>query len=77
MVSDLKELKTKNPNKLIIGQWNKFEMLIQEDIKILMVLEIKINNSFPIGQFVINTFKTLFRVDPNEHGGGDDDGHNI
>ena len=29
MVSDLKELKTKNPNKLIIGQWSKFEMLIQ------------------------------------------------
>lgn len=41
-----------------------------------MVLEIEINNSFPTGQFLINAFKTFFRVDPNEHG-GDDDGHNI
>ena len=74
---DLKRLITKNPNKLIIGQVNfnsirnKFEMLtlhIQENIDILMIIETKLYNAFPTGQFLKNGLKQLFCVYQNWNG---------
>ena len=52
---------------------NKLEFLeeqIQDNIDILMISETKIGASFPIGQFLLNSYSTPFRLDRNAHGGG-------
>ena len=35
-----------------------------------MIPETKIDASFPIGQFLLNGYRTPFRLDRNAHGGG-------
>ena len=35
-----------------------------------MIPETKIDASFPIGQFLLNSYSTPFRLDRNAHGGG-------
>ena len=76
--SDLRALRKKNLNKLIIAHLNvnslrnKLEFLkeqIQDNIDILMISETKIDASFPIGQFLLNSYSTSFRLDRNAHGG--------
>ena len=76
---DLRALRKKNLNKLIIAHLNvnslrnKPEFLkeqIQDNIDILMISETKIDASFPIGQFLLNSYSTPFRLDRNVHGGG-------
>ena len=76
---DLRALRKKNLNKLIIAHLNvnslrnKLEFLkeqIQDNIDILMISETKIDASFPIGQFLLNGYSTPFRLDRNAHGGG-------
>ena len=76
---DLRALRKKNLNKLIIAHLNvnslrnKLEFLkeqIQDSIDILMISKTKINASFPIGQFLLNGFSTPFRLDLNAYGGG-------
>ena len=50
---------------------NKFEFLIQQiegNIDIIMISETKLNESFPIGQFLIKGFSTPFQLDRNCHG---------
>ena len=69
---DLRALRNKNLNKLIIAHL-KFELLkeqIQDNIDILMISETKIDASFLIGQFLLNGYRTPFRLDRNAHGGG-------
>ena len=69
---DLRALRKKNLNKLIIAHL-KFELLkeqIQDNIDILMISETRIDASFLIGQFLLNGYRTPFRVDRNAHGGG-------
>ena len=74
---DLRALRKKNLNKLIIAYLNvnslrnKFELpkkQIQDNIDILMISETKTDASFPIGQFLLNGYRTLFRLDRNAHG---------
>ena len=69
----------KHVNKLIIAHLNinslrnKFEFLeelIRGKVDILMISEIKIDESFPLGQFKINGFNAPFRLDHNSNGGG-------
>ena len=76
---DLRALRKKNLNKLIIAHLNvnslrnKFELLkeqIQDNIDILMISETKRGASFPIGQFLLNGYRTPLRLDRNAHGGG-------
>ena len=76
---DLRALRKKNLNKLIIAHLNvnslrnKLEFLkeqIQDNTDILMISETKIDASFPIGQFLLNGCSTPFRLDRNAHGGG-------
>lgn len=43
---------------------------IEGAVDILMISEGKLNESFPIGQFLIKCFSTPFRLDRNYHGGG-------
>ena len=52
---------------------NKFESLVQqvtENIDILMVSETKLDNSFPVSQFLIDGSTPPFRLDPDNNGGG-------
>ena len=74
---DLRALRRKNVNKLIIAHINvnslRNEFLreqIQDNIDILMISETKIDGSFPIGQFLLNRYSTSFRQDRNAYGGG-------
>ena len=51
----------------------KFDSLVGQitgNIDILMVSETKHNESFPIGQFIIEGFGVPYRVDRNGNGGG-------
>ena len=52
---------------------NNFEFLIHQiegSVNILMISEAKLDESVPIGQFLIKCFSTPFRLDRNYHGGG-------
>ena len=60
-----KSLRTSNPDKLVFAHLNrnsirnKFEMLLDQikgNIDVLLVSETKIDDSFPIGNFLINEF---------------------
>ena len=68
-----------NSNKLIFAHVNinfirnKFEFLstqVKGNIDVLMVSETKIDNSFPVGNFVIDGFSTPYRLDRDSNGGG-------
>ena len=76
---DLKALRLKNVNKLIIAHLNinslrnKFEFLIsliKDNIDVLMISETKLDESFPISQFMINGFSAPFLLDRNDKDGG-------
>ena len=43
---------------------------IKSNIDVLLVSETKIDGSFPIGNFLIEGFSTLYRLDQNSNGGG-------
>ena len=69
---DLKALRLKNFNKLILAHLNinslrnKFEFLIsliKDNRDILMISETKLHPSFPTNQFMINGFSAPFRLD--------------
>ena len=76
---ELRSLRVKNLNKLIIGHLNinslrnKFELLthqIKDNIDILMISETKLGGNFPTSQFFMKGFSSLHRFDPNCNGGG-------
>ena len=73
-LSELRELRFKNVNRLIIGNLNinsipnKFDQLkflIKDKVDILLITETKLDSTFPETQFLIP-----FRKDRNRHGGG-------
>ena len=75
--SNLKAIRKGNINKLIIRQlninslWNKFDCLVQQitgNVDILVVLETKLDNSFPVGQFLIDGYGPPLRLDRDIHG---------
>ena len=75
----LQSLCTSNPDKLVFAHLNinsirnKFEMLsdqIKGNIDVLLVLETKIDDSFAIGNFLIDGFSTPYRLDRNSNGSG-------
>ena len=75
----LKGIRVANINRLIIGQLNinslrnKFEALketIKGNLDILIITETKLDDSFPINQFIINGYSPPFRADRNKNGGG-------
>ena len=52
---------------------NKFDSLIEQitwNIDILIISETKLDTSFPTGQFLINGYSELFRIDQNSQVGG-------
>ena len=75
----LKSLRTNNPDKLAFAHLNinslrnKFEMLsdqIKGNIDVLPVSATKIDDSFPIGNLLIDGFSTPYRLDRNSNGHG-------
>ena len=74
-----KKLKIADPNKLLIVHLNinsiryKFEYLkniIDNNVDILLISGTKLDNTFPNGQFLMNSFHLPFRKDRTEKGGG-------
>ena len=52
---------------------NKFESFstqVKGNIDVLMVSETKIDDSLPVGNFVIDGFSTPYRLDRDSNGGG-------
>ena len=76
--AELKEIRQKNSNRIIIAQLNinsirnKFDSLneiIEDNIDALLISETKIDSSFPTAQFYIDGF-TTYRRGRNINGGG-------
>ena len=75
----LQNLRLENPNRIMSGQLNinsirnKFEMLtslIANEIDVLLLSETKLDETFPLEQFLISGFAKLLRLDRNSKGGG-------
>ena len=68
-------LRKRNIAKIIVAHLNinslrnKFDSLITGNIDILTVSETKLDERFPIGQFVIERFGVPYRVNRNGNGG--------
>ena len=76
---DLKYIRLDNLNKLVIAHLNinsirnKFDFLVEKikgNVDILMISETKLDDSLPIGQFLIDNFSEPIRLDRNKNGGG-------
>ena len=77
--SNLNAIRKRNINRLIIRQLNinslgnKFESLVQQvtgNIDILMVSETKLDNSFPVSQFLIDHCTPPFKLGRDNNGRG-------
>ena len=59
---------------LNINSWrNKFEALqftINRNLDIILLSEIKLDDSFPLAQFILKNFGIPYRLDRNSNGGG-------
>ena len=77
--SILKNIKTKNVNRLVIGQLNinsirgKFDLLkevVKDYLDILIITETKLDGSFPHSQFSMDGYSTQYRQDLSIVSGG-------
>ena len=75
----LRNLKLNNANKIVIGHLNinsirnkfdSFKYLIDENIGIILLSETKLNDTFPVNQFIINGFHAPYRADRTDKGVG-------
>ena len=75
----LKDLKIKNPNRLVIGQininslrnkWEQLVSLTKDNVDIMVVTETKLDETFPKTQFTMEGYHLPFRVDRDTNGGG-------
>ena len=78
-MESLKAIWKRHLNKIVVAHLNinsltnKFDYLIEQitwNIDILMISETKLDTSFPTGQFLINGYSELFRIDQNSQGDG-------
>ena len=76
---DLKYIRLDNLNKLVIAHLNinsirnKLDLLVEKtkgNVDILMMSETKLDDSFPMVQFLIDSFSEPIRLDRNKNGGG-------
>ena len=77
--ADLKSLRIRNLNKIVVGHLNinsirnKLDFLAHQakgNIDILMISETKLDESFPPGQLLLGGYSVPFRFDRNGNGGG-------
>ena len=75
----LKNIRLKNTNRVIIGNLNinsfssKFAQLqeiVLKYVDILILTETKLDDSFPTSQFMVDGFSKPYRQDRNRNGGG-------
>ena len=75
----LKVMKENSPNKIIMGHLNinsvrnTFEAsqyIINRNLDIILLLETKLDDSFPSAQFMLNNYGIPYRLDRNSNGGG-------
>ena len=75
----LSNLRVKNMNKLLTGNLNinsisnKFDqlkLLVRGKVDILVVMETKLDSTFPTPQFLIEGYSEPYRFDRNRNGGG-------
>ena len=78
-INELKNIRLKNVNNIIIAQINinsirnKSELLshyVSGNIDILITTETKLDKSFPSGQFLLHAYSEPFRLDRNQFDGG-------
>ena len=76
---NLKSLRLENINRLVIASINinslrgKFESLktwVKSNIDIIVITETKLDESFPVQQFVVEGYRPSFRQDRDRLGGG-------
>ena len=72
-------MRSENLNKLVFGHLNinsignKYEFLVDQvkgNIDAIMIAETKIDDNFPVDNFVIDGYSTLYRLDRNSNDGG-------
>ena len=77
LLFEIKKLSTRNPNKTIIGTLNinllpnKFEQLkdiVMQHSDILVLIETKLNDTFPTVQFLVNGISEPYRLERNRKG---------
>ena len=75
----LKDIRMTNLNRSIIGHINansfvdkldSMKLIIPGNIDVMVIGESKLDNSYPISQFLIDGFSEAFRLDRNSNGGG-------
>ena len=75
----LNEIRKENQNRIIIAHLsinsvrNKFEMLkevVGNKIDILLISETKLDDTFPLNQFILEGFTPPYSLDRTMHGGG-------
>ena len=75
----LKRIRVSNVNRLIIGHLNinslrnKFEalkLIVKGNLDILIITESKLDETFPVNQFIIEGFSPPFRADHSKYSGG-------
>ena len=75
----LRSIRQENINKLVFvhinknSLRNKFELLVDQvkgNIDVLMISEIKTDDSFPLVNFLIGSFSKPYRLDRDSLGGG-------
>ena len=76
---DLNSLRIKNLNKIIVDHLNinsirnKFDFLahqVKGNIDILMISETELDESFPVGQFLMDGYSVPYRFRRDRNGGG-------
>ena len=74
----LRGIRVSNVDRLLIGQLNinslgnKFEalkLIVKGNLDIFIVTESKLDDTFPVNQFIIDGFSPPFRADRNKNGG--------
>ena len=75
----LEGIRKKYVKNVVIGHLNinalankidALKIVIKDKVDILVLVETKLNDSFPINQFVIEGYNTPYRLDRNCYGGG-------
>ena len=54
----------------IRNKFDSFKYLIDENIGIILLSETKLNDTFPVNQFIINGFHAPYRADRTDKGVG-------
>ena len=74
----LNELRLKNINQLVVchlntntlsNKFDQLKLIIKNKVYILVMIETKLDSSFPDLQLIINGFRQPYGLDRNKHGG--------